>query len=131
MKTKEQILEHLKEVGYIDGEVNKIMGFLIGKGLKEPSEQITYKRGGKDFNYFLSWFNEKIKTDMEHIADLINFLRASKDNRIKKEWIEVLCKADVLYFIKVADKELKNTFDNAVKETLKNPIEVFYKQSHF
>ena len=56
MKTKEQVLEHLKKTGYTRKSIIKIMGFLIGKGIKRVDEKVTYMRGEHDFMYFLRWF---------------------------------------------------------------------------
>lgn len=56
MKTKEQVLEHLKKTGYTRKSIIKIMGFLIGKGIKRVDEKMVYMRGEHDFMYFLKWF---------------------------------------------------------------------------
>ena len=56
MKTKEQVLEHLKKTGYTRKSIIKIMGFLIGKGIKGVDEKMVYMRGKHDFMYFLKWF---------------------------------------------------------------------------
>lgn len=56
MKTKEQVLEHLKKTGYTRKSIIKIMGFLIGKGIKGVDEKMVYMRGEHDFMYFLKWF---------------------------------------------------------------------------
>lgn len=56
MKTKEQVLEHLKKTGYTRKSIIKIMGFLIGKGIKRVDEKMVYMRGEHDFMYFLRWF---------------------------------------------------------------------------
>ena len=56
MKTKEQVLEHLKKTGYTRKSIIKIMGFLIGKGIKRVDEKMVYMRGEHDFMYILKWF---------------------------------------------------------------------------
>ena len=56
MKTKEQVLEHLKKTGYTRKSIIKIMGFLIGKGIKGVDEKMVYMRGEHDFEHFLQWF---------------------------------------------------------------------------
>ena len=56
MKTKEQVLEHLKKTGYTRKSIIKIMGFLIGKGIKRVDEKMVYMRGEHDFEHFLQWF---------------------------------------------------------------------------
>lgn len=56
MKTKEQVLEHLKMVGYTPTAITKIMGFLIGNGTKAATETVRYKRGNNTFEGFLAWY---------------------------------------------------------------------------
>ena len=47
MKTKEEIVKHLYNVGYTDQAMHKIVGFLIGSGIKEEDEVMTLKKGSK------------------------------------------------------------------------------------
>ena len=49
-------MEHLKKTGYTRKSIIKIMGFLIGKGIKRVDEKMVYMRGEHDFMYFLKWF---------------------------------------------------------------------------
>ena len=49
-------MEHLKKTGYTRKSIIKIMGFLIGKGIKGVDEKMVYMRGEHDFMYFLKWF---------------------------------------------------------------------------
>lgn len=49
-------MEHLKKTGYTRKSIIKIMGFLIGKGIKRVDEKMVYMRGEHDFMYFLRWF---------------------------------------------------------------------------
>lgn len=86
MKTKEQVLQHLMEVGYTKKAINKIMGFLIGKDLKTIDEQITYKIGENNFEYFMNWFgcnceNIKVKkskkSKLEAYKEIVNFLMSN------------------------------------------------------
>lgn len=44
MKTKEEIVNHLYNVGYTEQAMHKIVGFLIGSGIKEEDEVITLKK---------------------------------------------------------------------------------------
>lgn len=83
MKTKEKVLKHLMEVGYTKKAINRIMGFLIGKDLKAIDEQITYKKGENNFEYFMNWFgcnreNIKVKktkkSKLEAYKEIVNFL---------------------------------------------------------
>lgn len=59
MKTKEQILQHLKVAGYKRSEIGKIMGFLIGNGTKTPTEAVHYSVGAGTFDDFLAWYQSE------------------------------------------------------------------------
>lgn len=59
MKTKEQILQHLKVAGYKRSEIGKIMGFLIGNGTKTPTEAVHYSVGIGTFDDFLAWYQSE------------------------------------------------------------------------
>lgn len=59
MKTKEEIIEHLQKVGYTAHTISKITGWMIGAGLKEPNEIITYKKGLNEFDSFWAWLNDE------------------------------------------------------------------------
>lgn len=56
MKTKDQIIQHLKVAGYKRSEIGKIMGFLIGNGTKTPTEAIHYSVGTGTFEDFFTWY---------------------------------------------------------------------------
>lgn len=93
MKTKEQVLKHLMEVGYTKKAINRIMGFLIGKDLKTIDEQITYKMGENNFEYFMNWFNsedKKVKkSKLEAYKEIVDFLMNNvKDTPLY--WLEYL-----------------------------------------
>lgn len=91
MKTKEEVLKHLMEVGYGENASTKIMGFLIGQGLKTPDEEITYKKGEKRFEDFYNWFNSKEvkKTELEAYKEIIDFLM-SNVKEVPSYWLEYL-----------------------------------------
>lgn len=59
MKTKEQILQHLKVAGYKRSEIGKIMGFLIGNGTKTPTEAVHYSVGTGTFDDFFTWYQSE------------------------------------------------------------------------
>lgn len=91
MKTKEQVLKHLMEVGYTKKAINRIMGFLIGKDLKTIDEQITYTKGDLPFEDFYKWYNSKEikKSKLEAYKEIANFLK----NNVKDAplyWLEYL-----------------------------------------
>lgn len=93
MKTKEQVLKHLMEVGYTKKAINRIMGFLIGRDLKTMDEVIEYKTGENNFEYFMNWFNsedKKVKkTKLEAYKEIVDFLMNNvKDTPLY--WLEYL-----------------------------------------
>jgi hypothetical protein len=61
MRTKEQIQELLTLVKFTDEALAKILGFMIGKGLKEEKEQmkviIANDCDGEDWSFFYDWYN--------------------------------------------------------------------------
>lgn len=61
MRTKEQIQELLTSVKFTDEALAKILGFMIGKGLKEENEQmrviITKGVEEADWDFFYDWYN--------------------------------------------------------------------------
>lgn len=63
MKTKEQILQHLKVAGYKRSEIGKIMGFLIGNGTKTAKEAVHYIQGGHTFDDFLEWYQSETSNE--------------------------------------------------------------------
>lgn len=98
MKTKEQVLKHLMEVGYTKKAINRIMGFLIGKDLKTIDEQITYKKGEESFEYFMNWFgcnreNIKVKktkkSKLEAYKEIVDFLMSDVKD-VPLYWLEYL-----------------------------------------
>lgn len=56
MKTREEVLKHLKTTGYTKNAMYRISGFLIGAGLKEESEEILYKTGCGEWGDFYEWW---------------------------------------------------------------------------
>lgn len=63
MKTKDEILTYLKNNGHSNNAITKIMGFLIGAGLKDDAETIIYKRGTNTWDDFMHWYNNESATD--------------------------------------------------------------------
>lgn len=59
MKTKNQVIEHLKAVGYSRVAINKIMGFLIGNGQKEIYEVMEFLPGDGTFEDFINWYQSE------------------------------------------------------------------------
>ena len=61
MRTKEQIQELLSTVVFTELALQKILGFMIGKGLKEEDEKIqvivSEEGNGEDWSFFYDWYN--------------------------------------------------------------------------
>ncbi len=57
MRTRIEIEEHLKNTGYTAKAIIKIMGFLIGKGLKNKDEKMTVQKGQQTFDDFYDWYH--------------------------------------------------------------------------
>ena len=58
MKTIEEIKVHLTKTAYTDEAITKIMGFLIGAGLKGDEERLCVVYGASTFEDFLDWLND-------------------------------------------------------------------------
>lgn len=72
MKTKEQVLEHLANNGYAPYASEKVMGFLLGNGIIEKGELVTFKKGNLLFDDFYEWFNKE--EDVVHEVRGLNLI---------------------------------------------------------
>lgn len=65
MKTKEEILAHMSENGYTPLAISKILGFLIGAGIKEENEEILINAKNLTRNWadFWEWYNSEEKEE--------------------------------------------------------------------
>lgn len=93
MKTKEQVIAHLKENGYTKKALCKILGFLIGAGLKEENEEFYVKTSGDlKWNDFWSWWvTEEEEPDAEDILlsileDIADRYSETNDENKKKRY---------------------------------------------
>lgn len=84
MKTKDEILKHLAEVGYKVADHSKICGFLIGNNIKDVEEVIIIStNGSRTFNDFYLWFNDKEEVKLNKkvaFMEILNFLKANKNS---------------------------------------------------
>lgn len=130
MKTKEQVLKHLMEVGYTKKAINRIMGFLIGKDLKTIDEQITYKKGENDFEDFKLWFdcnweNIKVKktkkSKLEAYKEIVDFLMSNVKD-VPSYWLEYLNEdIKTLQGVKLQN-ELLNNKAKTVLDDFQDPL---------
>lgn len=88
MKTKEQILNHLTNVGYTPLALCKILGFLIGAGIKEESEGVVVNTKNLTHNWsdFWDWYSGEEKEEVCNdcplcgiLNDLIHIMETETD----------------------------------------------------
>lgn len=116
MKTKEQILAHLKSAGYKQSEIGKIMGFLIGNGTKTPTEAINYRVGNGTFDDFLAWYQSEIEDEPEScpVCDVFRILfaameTATESNDVRTlEHLDELCNQMIDLFIEEVSDDERN-----------------------
>lgn len=115
MKTKEQVLEFIRSNGFTQRAMDKICGFLIANDIKGVDENIVYKVGDKDFNFFFNWFTSDISSYFVLNAVLEVYSSWAKDieNRIAEiesqiKDIEVDSNKDKEEEPKKEDKEIKS-----------------------
>jgi hypothetical protein len=113
MKTKEEVLKHLKQTGYSKKSALKILGFLNAKEYTEIGENIEFTSGERTFEDFVNWFNSKEvkKTKLEAYKEIVDFLM-SNVKEIPSYWLEYL-NDDIkeLTFIK-KENSAKDTCDS-------------------
>ena len=130
MKTKEEVLKHLKQTGYSKKSAFKILGFLIAKEYTEIGENIEFTSGERTFEDFVNWFNSKEvkKTKLEAYKEIVDFLM-SNVKEIPSYWLEYLNDdikdlnmlfSDKKWFDELAQKAAKD-----IQDSLKR-IEIFY-----
>lgn len=91
MKTKEEVLKHLKQTGYSKKSAFKILGFLIAKEYTQIGENIEFISGERTFEDFVNWFNSKEvrKTELEAYKEIIDFLMSNVKD-VPSYWLEYL-----------------------------------------
>lgn len=91
MKTKEEVLKHLKQTGYSKKSAFKILGFLIAKEYTEIGENIEFTSGERTFEDFVNWFNSKEvkKTKLEAYKEIVDFLMSNVKD-VPLYWLEYL-----------------------------------------
>lgn len=130
MKTKEEVLKHLKQTGYSKKSAFKILGFLIAKEYTEIGENIEFTSGERTFEDFVNWFNSKEvkKTKLEAYKEIVDFLMSNVKD-VPTYWIEYLNDdikdlnmlfSDKKWFDELAQKAAKD-----IQDSLKR-IEIFY-----
>ena len=90
MKTKEEVVKHFEEYGYSKDALNRILGFLVGAGIKEFNEEFLVQYGDGTWADFYEWWNsEDEECDDCRLCSLIEYLieqhNACKDEKKKDE----------------------------------------------
>lgn len=99
MKTKEEVLAHLKSTGYQQSEISKIMGFLIGNGTKTAKEAVRYRQGNGTFDNFLDWYTSEQKQEEDDTCPICAMFKAlftAMDVATNKNDLEMLTYLDDL-----------------------------------
>lgn len=91
MKTKEEVLKHLRQTGYSKKSAFKILGFLTAKEYTEIGENIEFTSGERTFEDFVNWFNSKEvrKTELEAYKEIVDFLMSNVKD-VPSYWLEYL-----------------------------------------
>lgn len=117
MKTKEEVLKHLKQTGYSKKSAFKILGFLNAKEYAEIGENIEFTSGERTFEDFVNWFNSKEvkKTKLEAYKEIVDFLMSNVKD-VPLYWLEYL-NDDIkaLIFIEEIEREEDANLDVILK----------------
>lgn len=86
MKTKEQVISHLEKNGYTKKALCKILGFLIGVGVKEESEEFYVKVSGDlKWSDFWEWWNKDDDEFLNEEDILLSIIEDIADRYSKAE----------------------------------------------
>lgn len=80
MKTLEEVQQHLANNGYTRNAISKILGLLIGSGVKQYNEEILVRYGAKSFDDFFAWWEEEESEEDKVLSDLMEYLAGKYDN---------------------------------------------------
>jgi|GEM_PF-3865891 len=107
MKTKEQVLEHLANNGYAPYTSEKVMDFLLGNGIIEKKEVVTFRKGNLLFDDFYEWSNKE--EDVVHEVRGLNLIINVGENRAQVLALSNIVNGKLLGFdgttVKVYDVE--------------------------
>lgn len=74
MRTKEEVVKHLAENGYTVKALNRILGFLVGAGVKEFGEELFVKHGANHWEDFYEWWENNEECEDCMFGELIDYL---------------------------------------------------------
>ena len=110
MKTKEQVKEFLLNRGFTRNATNKIMGFLIGAGVKDEAEVFAHKIGDGTFEDFYVWFTSEQEEAECPLCGLIGYLFDELEIVEDEEKAGRLCEY-ISFLIEAFDLEIEETED--------------------
>lgn len=86
MRTKEEVVKHLSENGYTVKALNRILGFLVGVGVKEFDEELLVKHGINHWEDFYEWWkNEVVDNEDDIFYNLLDYLCEQQDKTTNNE----------------------------------------------
>ena len=74
MRTRLEVEKHLRENGYTVKALNRILGFLIGTGIKENDEELLIKHGDGTWAEFYEWWKNEDECNDCVFCDLMDYL---------------------------------------------------------
>lgn len=123
MKTKNQVVEHLKAVGYSRLAINKIMGFLIGNGQKEIYEVMEFLPGEGTFDDFINWYQsetEEVEPECP-VCKAFRHLFSAMDMAVNNDDLETLDELDSLMNIMLDIFIVDNTEEKVSEQKKDEP----------
>lgn len=120
MRTIEEVMEFLSSYRVGEADAQRIMGFLLGKGLVERGAIIRFGgrrvlKGVATFDDFLAWFDN----DEEDVLEgLLNFLQDEQDKALDADDME---KADKMaLYLGFLVEELELEYEEVREEELED-----------
>lgn len=120
MRTIEEVVEFLSSYRVGEADAQRIMGFLLGKGLVERGAIIRFGgrrvlKGVATFDDFLAWFDN----DEEDVLEgLLNFLQDEQDKALEADDME---KADKMaLYLGFLVEELELEYEEVREEELED-----------
>ena len=75
MRTKEEVKKHLRDTAYPKSDIQRILGFLVGAGVKEFDESLFVSYGdGGTWEDFYEWWQNKNECEDCIFCDLMDYL---------------------------------------------------------
>jgi hypothetical protein len=117
MKTKDQVQEKLLTKGFSEEAVDKIMGFLIGAGLKEVDEKFSYRRGNGTWMEFYDWYTSDDDQEVAGcpvvgiVEELHNMIDETKDEEFASRLMDYIQFMATTFGEKIEEDEETVTYE--------------------